>query len=242
MKLFWRVYLWLFAAAMVTFLLAGLQADRTIRRVYQEQVAAELQAQADWMAGELNMNARLPAYDRVDARCKEIGRVAHVRVTVILPDGRVVGDSDVEPETMENHANRPEIQEALAGRTGKSERFSDTLRRMLSYLAVPVQRDGKVVAVVRTSMPLASIDRALASLYDPGTEGSDNLTKNRQRKGGSEASQPGVVRWLGDIRQYFPSTVVRVMQKDALERLHTLHRAIGRQLEKLAGRVRRGKR
>ena len=47
MKLFWRVYLWLFAAAMVTFLLAGLQADRTIRRVYQEQVAAELQAQAD---------------------------------------------------------------------------------------------------------------------------------------------------------------------------------------------------
>lgn len=163
MNLFWRVYLWLFAAAMVTFLLAGLQADRTIRRVYREQVAGELLAQADWMAGELGMNTRLPAYDRVDARCKEVGRVAHVRVTVVLPDGRVVGDSDMDPATMENHANRPEIQEAVAGRTGKSERFSDTLRRMLSYLAVPVQRDGKVVAVVRTSMPLASIDRALAS-------------------------------------------------------------------------------
>lgn len=163
MKLFWRVYLWLFAAAMVAFLLAGLQANRTVRRVYREQVAAELQAQADWMAGELGMNARLPAYERVDARCKEAGRAAHVRVTVVLPDGRVVGDSDVAPATMENHANRPEIQEALAGRTGKSERFSDTLRRMLAYLAVPVWRDGKVVAAVRTSMPLASIDRALAS-------------------------------------------------------------------------------
>jgi len=63
------------------------------------------------------------------------------------------------------------------------------------------------------------IDRALASLYEPGAEGSDDLTKTRQRKGGSGPSQPGVARWLGDIRQYFPSTVVRVMQKDALERL-----------------------
>ncbi len=65
-----------------------------------------------------------------------------------------------------------------------------------------------------------AIDRALASLYDAGAEGSDDLTKNRQRKGGSGPSQPGVARWLGDIRQYFPSTVVRVMQKDALERLN----------------------
>jgi len=63
------------------------------------------------------------------------------------------------------------------------------------------------------------IDRALASLYDPGAEGSDDLTKTRSRKGGSGSSQPGIARWLGDIRQYFPSTVVRVIQKDALERL-----------------------
>ena len=65
-----------------------------------------------------------------------------------------------------------------------------------------------------------AIDRALASLYDPGAQGSDDLTKTNQRKGGSGPSQPGVARWLGDIRQYFPSTVVRVMQKDALERLN----------------------
>ena len=64
------------------------------------------------------------------------------------------------------------------------------------------------------------IDRALAALYDPGLEGSDDLRKTDSRQGGSGPSRPGVARWLGDIRQYFPSTVVRVMQKDALERLH----------------------
>ena len=64
------------------------------------------------------------------------------------------------------------------------------------------------------------IDRALAALYDPDAPDSDDLTKSTARKGGSGASQPSIARWLGDIRQYFPSTVVRVMQKDALERLH----------------------
>ena len=64
------------------------------------------------------------------------------------------------------------------------------------------------------------IDRALAALYDPGLEGGDDLRKTDSRQGGSGPSRPGVARWLGDIRQYFPSTVVRVMQKDALERLH----------------------
>ncbi|RUQ31336.1 MAG: VWA domain-containing protein [Candidatus Competibacteraceae bacterium] len=63
------------------------------------------------------------------------------------------------------------------------------------------------------------IDRALASLYGAGPEGGNDLMKSDQRKGGSGASQPGVARWLGDIRKYFPSSVVRVLQKDALERL-----------------------
>src|SRR5919204_1955145 len=53
-----------------------------------------------------------------------------------------------------------------------------------------------------------AMDRALAALYDS------------DRKGGLGGSAPNVARWLGDIREYFPSSVVRVMQQDALERLN----------------------
>lgn len=53
----------------------------------------------------------------------------------------------------------------------------------------------------------AAMDRALAALYDS------------QRRGGLGGSAPNVPRWLGDIRKYFPSSVVRVMQHDAIERL-----------------------
>ncbi|WP_327007268.1 VWA domain-containing protein [Dactylosporangium sp. NBC_01737] len=58
-----------------------------------------------------------------------------------------------------------------------------------------------------------SIDAALGALYDGG-EGTGS-----QRGAGLGASAPRVARWLGDIRQYFPSTVVQVMQADAIERL-----------------------
>jgi Mg-chelatase subunit ChlD len=52
-----------------------------------------------------------------------------------------------------------------------------------------------------------SMDRALEALYD------------NERTGGLGSSAPNVARWLGDIRTYFPASVVRVMQQDALERL-----------------------
>ena len=57
-----------------------------------------------------------------------------------------------------------------------------------------------------------AIDRALRALYD--------APQDKDRRGGLGASAPHVARWLDDIRTYFPSSVVRVMQKDAMERLN----------------------
>lgn len=52
------------------------------------------------------------------------------------------------------------------------------------------------------------IDKTLEALY------------NTDRKGGLGASSPNVSRWLGDIREYFPASVVKIMQQDALKRLN----------------------
>jgi Mg-chelatase subunit ChlD len=57
-----------------------------------------------------------------------------------------------------------------------------------------------------------AIDAALAALYGEQS--------GQARKGGLGASAPNVARWLGDIRRYFPTSVVRMLQKDALERLN----------------------
>jgi Mg-chelatase subunit ChlD len=62
----------------------------------------------------------------------------------------------------------------------------------------------------------AKMDAALESLYGSGRGGG---RPGRSRQGGLGASAPKVARWLGDIRAFFPSTVVQVMQQDAIERL-----------------------
>ncbi|GLI02880.1 VWA domain-containing protein [Phytohabitans aurantiacus] len=61
----------------------------------------------------------------------------------------------------------------------------------------------------------SAMDTALAALYDGGGQGGQ-----RSRSAGLGASAPQVARWLGDIREYFPSTVVQIMQSDAIDRLN----------------------
>jgi Mg-chelatase subunit ChlD len=62
-----------------------------------------------------------------------------------------------------------------------------------------------------------AMDAALAALYDAGD--TDEEGRRAPRSAGLGGSAPKVARWLGDIREYFPSTVVQVMQADAIERL-----------------------
>ncbi|MDT0406624.1 VWA domain-containing protein [Streptomyces edwardsiae] len=61
----------------------------------------------------------------------------------------------------------------------------------------------------------AAMDGALTALYGKG----DRPQPDRDRTAGLGASAPSVARWLGDIRTYFPSSVVQVMQRDAIDRL-----------------------
>ena len=100
----------------------------------------------------------------IDQLCKEIALLLPTRITVILPDGKVIGDSLENPADMGNHKNRPEIAEALAGAEGSSIRYSGTLRQKMMYVAFPYYMDGSVVAVIRTSLPLTSIDHKLKSI------------------------------------------------------------------------------
>src|SRR5262249_16774278 len=74
----------------------------------------------------------------------------------------------------------------------------------------------------------SAIDRALAAVYDAGAAGGasgrgggrpGSASQRASRGAGLGSSAPSVTRWLGDIRSYFPTPVVQVLQKDALDRL-----------------------
>ncbi|WP_030232624.1 VWA domain-containing protein [Streptomyces sp. NRRL S-350] len=65
----------------------------------------------------------------------------------------------------------------------------------------------------------AAMDGALAALYRGAPEEAARAPRGGRRSAGLGGSAPQVARWLGDIREYFPSTVVRLMQQDAITRL-----------------------
>ena len=96
----------------------------------------------------------------LDAVCEKFEHDLGVRITVIAPDGRVLGESTRSSESMENHSNRPEFQEALATGSGRSVRDSATIGSRLLYAAVRVTRDGEL-RIVRTSMALGTVEASL---------------------------------------------------------------------------------
>jgi two-component system phosphate regulon sensor histidine kinase PhoR len=103
--------------------------------------------------------------EALDQACKAAAALIPVRFTVILPDGVVVADSEQDPQKMDNHGSRPEIRVALGGATGHAQRYSTTLRQQMMYVACPINREGKLLAVVRTALPVTTIDEALTAVY-----------------------------------------------------------------------------
>lgn len=95
----------------------------------------------------------------------DLGADTGLRVTLIAPDGTVLADSDEDPDAMEDHSDRPEVIEALAGRRGEDIRRSDTQGVERLYVAVP-SADGALV--VRTSTPLTRIRALTAGIRDTG--------------------------------------------------------------------------
>jgi two-component system phosphate regulon sensor histidine kinase PhoR len=95
----------------------------------------------------------------------QIGEKTGIRITVVDIDGVVIGDSEKDPKVMENHANRPEVKDAITKGIGEGMRFSTTLKKHMFYVAVPIEDgSGKALAIVRTGLPLISLEETFASI------------------------------------------------------------------------------
>ncbi len=85
-----------------------------------------------------------------------------MRVTIIGLDGKVLGDSEVQPEKLEfleNHLQRPEVHTALQGQTGHSIRYSRTLKTDMVYVAQVFKVKEQVSGVIRLAFPLYHVDK-----------------------------------------------------------------------------------
>ena len=100
-------------------------------------------------------------YTQLQSMIEKISLETNSRITVILRDGVVVGDTEVRLEELENHKNRAEIIKAFQGETGVEKRYSNSTKRDMLYVALPVYTNQEVSSVIRISYGFEFIESFL---------------------------------------------------------------------------------
>ena len=90
-------------------------------------------------------------------QARRFASITGARVTIIDSAGVVLGESDLDAAEMENHLNRPEIQEAISVGAGSSQRYSETVKFEMLYVAVPITVAGEQLGFSRLALPLEEI-------------------------------------------------------------------------------------
>lgn len=161
MKLGIRSKLFLISLALVAaaLIVAEIYVVPKLDRVLTDRIRDDLFVRLALCEQVASSTATMPLDPHDRARlAQEVARRAAARVTLIAKDGKVVGDSDV-PERqlgeLEDHNNRPEVQQARASPWGSSIRYSTTLGRRMMYVAM---RGGNEGEVIRLAVPLTEVD------------------------------------------------------------------------------------
>ncbi len=164
-RLLWQIYPYFLLIIFISVVGLAWYGSHSLRNFHLDQVDEDLKSRAILIERQISDKLTNQQFKEIDDLCKYIGQASATRITVILPYGEVIADSDELPSRMKNHADRPEFQGAVDKGIGKSLRFSDTLGKKMMYLAIPLKQDGKVIGVIRTSVPVTAIDEALNSIY-----------------------------------------------------------------------------
>jgi two-component system phosphate regulon sensor histidine kinase PhoR len=163
-RLLWQLYPSYLLITLVSLIAVTICATSSFREFYLDRIAGDLRARAYLLEKQILQFLGPMDTKVVDALCKELGKPSTTRITVILPSGTVIGDSHDNPDRMDNHALRPEVIQAKKGNVGKSIRFSTSLQQRMMYVAVPLMDNKRIVAVIRTSLPVTAIDEKLNSI------------------------------------------------------------------------------
>jgi len=158
-SLFQRIFILYAGVLVLAALVTEVYITATLRQSFIDDLKQSLSSQANLvmaLAGSRALN--------LDSLCKELKKATGARITLIAEDGTVLCDSDADPAGMENHLNRPEVEQAALSDTGASIHFSSTLKTDFLYFAKRVTQWNRAPGFVRLAVPLSEIDRAVNAL------------------------------------------------------------------------------
>ena len=161
----WRIAISTVLLIMVTMIGLNVYFSSFLRQMYLGELETQLANEALLVRDDLvaaMLEGASPA--TLDQLTRQWGSLVEARITVIAPDGEVIGESEQDRATMDNHANRPEVIQALAQGDGRSIRYSDTARYDTLYYAKLVKSGEQPLAIIRIALPIQAIDAKIARL------------------------------------------------------------------------------
>ncbi len=162
-----RLFLTSLVTAALTLLVATVLVSWSVRRVTSDLIERSLISQTR-LAAETLSHRQAATGAELDAEADALSGLVGARVTLVGSDGVVIGDSDLDGEplaALENHGDRPEIQQARRDGVGVARRYSTTVRTDLLYVAVPVSNPAiPTLGFVRLALPLTDVGEQLAAV------------------------------------------------------------------------------
>ena len=146
--------------------LSFIVAERDLSLKLQDQIETELSRQAKILRKSIANIIDAGDFIKLKVQIDEYAAASDSRITIILQDGYVIVDSDVEAskiDDLDNHSDRPEIISAFKNGYGSSKRYSSTVKKEMFYFAL-LDSSNDAERVIRISVPYESLDQILASL------------------------------------------------------------------------------
>src|SRR3989339_51458 len=163
--IFKKLFLTYVLVIVVSSAIIAIFTDYVLKEYYKDEIAHELEVSAVLVEDMMENFAFAKNPSKLQNFVKRLGEKIKTRITIVNSDGTVFADSESDPETMENHKDRPEMEKALSGIIGKSVRHSDTLNIDMMYVAIPLKSNGNLSGAIRLSIFLSDINRKIKQIH-----------------------------------------------------------------------------
>ncbi|KJS13328.1 MAG: hypothetical protein VR67_04925 [Peptococcaceae bacterium BRH_c8a] len=163
-RLRWKITVSYMSVVILSMLILGTYLLNSLDDYFYHSIEKRLTTQALLAAKLVAAQNGHSDTNGLDQLAKQISQDVQARVTIISGTGVVLGDSERDATSMENHINRPEVQAAAKKGAGSAIRYSNTLDTDMMYVALPINTDGGA-GYMRLALPLTEIKHAFLGLW-----------------------------------------------------------------------------
>ena len=163
-KISWKLFLTYIIIIIIFAISVELLATFYLRNYYIDHLASDLESTAHLIKDFLYQDITENNLFQIKSKTGALGKEIKTRITIIDITGKVLSDSEESPALMDNHSDRPEIKEAILGKTGRSIRYSFTLETDMLYIAIPIVEGNQIISIIRLALPLVEVNKNIAYL------------------------------------------------------------------------------